>query len=521
MGPGVFHGLYRVSAPDLHVRDLLHTIYLGLFRHMMDWIQGFLKKHGRLQAFDHAWMTLLPYPGFLVPKKAYLEVPQWQGKEMRNLALCLLGVLAVALRQPDSAQLIPFKRALESVRALFDFNMMAQYRSHTDETLAYIEDYLGRFYQMQDVFLEFRVSKCTQAKIDEERKELRRQRAQINHCVAPSKRRRVRDADREEENDRRMDLIYSESHFNFIKIHLLIHFGDHIRQFGNIPMYSTEYGELVHKEQIKHPWRRSNKNDVARQIQHSYGRHHGIRMRLLKLESLRRHGADLDTDVLEHLDTTNTVLAPVPRGRHLNGRRSDVSDVQDFCMVLRISLETVYRELIRYSRHNLPTERRLPEDPAILPSLSVELLTQLEVPVLALHKTDVYDIHRARCTGAPDFRNQGSRNDWVWVQAGDEEMYGALGGRVPAKLLVLFKIRNLTCDGMVRHLASVQMLSPVNSRRASDVHGLVTVQQREDAREFMIVDVGMILGLAHLIPEADRRWLVNNRIHPRTLNEIY
>ena len=42
MGPGVFHGLYRVSAPDLQVPDLLHTIYLGLFNHMMDWIQGFL-----------------------------------------------------------------------------------------------------------------------------------------------------------------------------------------------------------------------------------------------------------------------------------------------------------------------------------------------------------------------------------------------------------------------------------------------------------------------------------------------
>ena len=38
MGPGVFHGLSRVLAPDLHVPDLLHTIYLGLFKHMMHWI---------------------------------------------------------------------------------------------------------------------------------------------------------------------------------------------------------------------------------------------------------------------------------------------------------------------------------------------------------------------------------------------------------------------------------------------------------------------------------------------------
>ena len=60
MGPAVFHGLYRDSAHDLHVPDLLHTIYLGLFKHMMYWIQGFLKQHGRLQAFDDAWETLPP-----------------------------------------------------------------------------------------------------------------------------------------------------------------------------------------------------------------------------------------------------------------------------------------------------------------------------------------------------------------------------------------------------------------------------------------------------------------------------
>ena len=244
-------------------------------------------------------------------------------------------------------------------------------------------------------------------------------------------------------------------------------------------------------------------------------------MRLWTLESLRRHGADLDTDVLEHLDTTNTVLAPVPHGRYLKGRRGDVSDVLDFCRVLRISLESVYRELIRYSGHNLPTKRHLPKDLVILRSLPVELLMQLEVSVLAFQETDIYDIHHARCRGALDFRNQGSRNDWVWVQAGDEEKYGALRGRLPAKRLALFKTQNPTCDGTVRRLASVQMLSPVNSGSASDVYGLVTVQQREDPREFTIVDVGTILGLAHLIPEVDRRWLVNNRMDLRKFNEIY
>ena len=41
------NGLYRlnwVSPSDLHKPDMLHTVYLGLFKHMMDWIQGFLKR---------------------------------------------------------------------------------------------------------------------------------------------------------------------------------------------------------------------------------------------------------------------------------------------------------------------------------------------------------------------------------------------------------------------------------------------------------------------------------------------
>ena len=46
IGQNIFHSLDRVSASDLYKPDMLHTLYLGLFKHMMDWIEGFLKKHG-------------------------------------------------------------------------------------------------------------------------------------------------------------------------------------------------------------------------------------------------------------------------------------------------------------------------------------------------------------------------------------------------------------------------------------------------------------------------------------------
>jgi len=177
---------------------------------------------------------------------------------MGNLGRCLLGVRAVALRQPGGAQAIPFKRALKCVRVLVDFNMMAQYRSHTPDTIVYMEEYLDQFHRMKDILLQFRVPKLTQAKVDTQRKEIQRQRGLMRERVATSQRRRMRDDDHDEEVELRMHMIHGESHFNFIKLNLLSHFCDHIRQFGNIPMYSTEIGELAHQTQIKEGWRQSN-----------------------------------------------------------------------------------------------------------------------------------------------------------------------------------------------------------------------------------------------------------------------
>ena len=189
----------------------------------------------------------------------------------------------------------------------------------------------------------------------------------MSQPVAPSKWRRICDDNREKEHVRRIDLIHSESHFNFIKIHLLGHFSDHIRQFGNIPMYSTEFGELAHREQIKDGWRRSNKNDAVRQIVNCYSLQPAIRMRLLHLESLRRHGADLPTDVLQYLKSTmSAVIVPLVHRRILKGRRDDVSNILDLSKVSGVSLESICGKLIRYSRHSLPSEHWLPEDHAIL-----------------------------------------------------------------------------------------------------------------------------------------------------------
>ena len=152
----------------------------------------------------------------------------------------------------------------------------------------------------------------------------------------------------------------------------------------------------------------------------------------------------------------------------------------------------------------------------------MELLTQLEIPVLGFQESGVYDIDRARCTGARIFRKQTSQNDCVWIQAGGENMYGGRRGRLPARIIALFKMwSGYMQQDTVDCLAAVQFMSRVDSGRPSDVYGLVTVQLRDVTRELTIVDIGTIIGLAHLIPETERRWLVNSWMDLRTFNEIY
>jgi len=46
----------------------------------------------------------------------------------------------------------------------------------------------------------------------------------------------------------------------------------------------------------------------------------------------------------------------------------------------------------------------------------------------------------ARCWGARPFCNQTSWNHTIWIQAGGENIYGVLRGRLPVRLVAPFKI---------------------------------------------------------------------------------
>jgi hypothetical protein len=538
MERNVFTGLSRVTAGLLFKPDILHNVYLGLFKHLMQWLEDFLKKHGRQAIFDDIWKSLPPYPGFYVPKKAYSEVIQWQGKEMRNLGRGILGVLASALRHPTPAQQDPFRNALLCVRALVDFSLLAQYQSHTPDTLGYMERYLRDFHHHKHVFQEFRTSKKTRmgaaANDQQLRFEFERQMKDAGR-VSAAKRRRILAANRAQRTEEHEEYLRSQSHFNFIKIHLLVHYSSHVREFGNIPMYSTDVGELAHKVQIKEGYRSSNKIDALRQILAYYGRIHAFSMRYLTLHALEKPGEQggLPEDIERLLQGETRLTHPrqtQEKGagpkRLLKGPLANVDSLMHLSRNIDIPVARILEELVRYNRRSLKGDECLSEDIGNLSIMPVEQFGQLQIPVLGFQETDVYDTHHARTTGKKSFRNGGSRNDWVWVRVGTTDEFGALRGQLPGKLLGLFKLRNLVAKAKTVHrLAIVQILqAQPNGGRIVDAHGLVKVSRRRNTAneiDFWIVDIMTISSRAHLIPDGDGQWLVNSRIDLRTFNEIY
>jgi len=523
IGRNVFTSLHNVNPADLHNPDILHNIYLGLFKHMMQWVEGFLKKHIRQQGFDNAWKEIPPYPRFRVPQKGYWEVTQWQGKEMGNLSPCISAVLASALRNPDSSQHQDFQHALKSISALVDFSLMAQYRSHASDTLAYMAMYLMTFHQTKDVFLEFRTSKAIRTEANRQDREQRElmasQHAKEVHHNTAAKSRQQADQDRLQRFNQRADLIRQENHVNFIKMHYLSQDSAHVRRFAAIPMYSTEIGELAHKKQIKEGYPRSNKNEAAHQILLHYGSQHALGMRLQTLETLLKAESVIMID--NSGGEVGAVRRSIPRPV-LKGQMRNIGTLTKLCRTCSIDYGDVIEEMLHFIKRTVADDLPLPTDPTELGFLPVEQFTHLEIPVTDFQETDVFQIHGVRCTGTKAFCNCGPRINWVWIQAGGEESYGDLRGREVANLVGLFKIRNILIEDIgVRRLAFLSVLDPINVGRLHLASSHIQVGKRTSGRDMRIVDIGTVIGQAHLIPSRERQWIVNHRIDLLTFNEIY
>src|SRR5437588_5730472 len=114
---------------------------------------------------------------------------------------------------------------------------MAQYRSHLDEMLQYMSDFLDDFHRYKDIFLEFRRDKATVRRVHEVCKRMTKSHMEAMNQLRASaasilERYRTRDDQCRQLQDAINAIYDGELDFNFVKIHLLSHFKDYVHHFG-------------------------------------------------------------------------------------------------------------------------------------------------------------------------------------------------------------------------------------------------------------------------------------------------
>jgi hypothetical protein len=72
---------------------------------------------------------------------------------MKEMSRYPLGVVTQSLPGASPAQTPIFNPTIEWKRAILDLYIYAQYKSHDDVTLSYIDDAFCRFDTIKDVFL--------------------------------------------------------------------------------------------------------------------------------------------------------------------------------------------------------------------------------------------------------------------------------------------------------------------------------------------------------------------------------
>jgi len=153
---GVFWNMKCISPTTIMVPDILHTVYLGMLEHLMDWVSSFLKQHSRIDKFNQRLAIMPPYPGFARFNKPYSQVTQCSGKDRKEVGCVIVPVFGATLLNPSASQRIPFTEALLWVRNLVYIHLMAQDRYHTDATIEYMENYLDEFHRHNDGINRFR-----------------------------------------------------------------------------------------------------------------------------------------------------------------------------------------------------------------------------------------------------------------------------------------------------------------------------------------------------------------------------
>ena len=220
---------YALPLVDVFVSitpDVLHQILQGIVKHITTWLSR--PALFGAEQIDTRCCAVPPNHHITLFPKGITSLSRISGKEHKAMCQFLLGLIT-DLPLPGGQVA---SRVLRAVRALLDFVHLAQYPSHTTETLSCLEECLARFHENKAIFIDLGV----------------------------------------------------REHLNIPKFHSLLHYARSIALFGSTDNYNTEQSERLHIDFAKKAYQATNRKDEYHQMTAWLERHEKIQRHTVYIE---------------------------------------------------------------------------------------------------------------------------------------------------------------------------------------------------------------------------------------------
>jgi len=204
-----WENLLHVQPNKMVTPDILHNAHGFFCHHIMQWVFNLVDKAD----FNLRVVAMPRMVGLRAYPSGLSKVKQWTGRDAREVQRYILGLIQGAPKIKP--------KVIKAICALLDFIYIAQYHSHSNDTLKYLKTALQDFHKNKHIFWD------------------------LGACTG------------------------ERSGLENFKIPKLCGFHDYepsIWQFGTIMQFSTDITEFLHKQSTKEPYHSTNKQDFMAQI---------------------------------------------------------------------------------------------------------------------------------------------------------------------------------------------------------------------------------------------------------------
>ncbi|KAH9043546.1 hypothetical protein EDB83DRAFT_2227861 [Lactarius deliciosus] len=430
--------------------DVLHQLLQGVVKHVKAWLIAIF---GTAE-IDARCRSLPPNHHITLFPKGITTLSRISGKEHKNICRFLIGLI-IDLAIPGGQ--LP-SRVIRAVRALLDFVYLAQYPSHTSQTLQRLEECLARFHENKDVFIDLGVRR----------------------------------------------------HMRIPKLHSLLHYRSSITLFGTTDNYNTEQSERLHIDFTKDAYRATNRKDEYTQMT----------AWLERREKVRMHTAFVELRTQSHLTSppiSTTLIGPLQVGarylkmtQHPTVKAVTFDELaMDYGAVDFQDTLADFIALVNYPSASAAALRSRAAD-TLLPFRSVpvfhrvkftsrEKSEDLEIVDSVVIRPEQKDAHG---------RTIPERFDTVLVRGRQDVMHGNSNriGQVRVVFQIPSKvIRDIFLNDAPTHLAYIEWFSPLSPTPDAN-HLMYKVSRlfQGGRRRATVIPVDDIMGSVHLIPRFGR-----------------